>query len=75
MLQGVPLSSISRAGAVAQLKALSGAGKAESLVIAPPGIDEPKAQMVAPLKAGGATTLVVTPPGVGRTEAKIQVVE
>lgn len=60
---------------MAPLKAPSGAGKAESPVIAPPGMDEPKAQMVAPLDAGGATTLVVTPPGVGRTEAKIQVVE
>lgn len=44
-------------------------------MIAPPRMDEPKVQMVAPLGAGGATTLAVTPPGVGRTEAKIQVVE
>lgn len=60
---------------MAPLKAPSGAGKSESPVIAPPGMDERKAQMVAPLDAGGATTLAVTPPGVGRTEAKIQVVE
>lgn len=44
-------------------------------MIAPPHMDEPKVQMVAPLGASGATTLAVTPPGVGRTEAKIQVVE